>query len=118
MAPLRLKVLFLVHSVGLNTGFQKASTSTKRSLSPPWFYSSFSHCIRTLLTWKAKGADWNQVPLKVGWIWGLTCLAKIPYVNICGTSYILMCVIGSNSKDKSQALKGQGEGYARLGHEK
>lgn len=109
--------LFHIHPVGFNTGLQKVSTSTKRSLSHPQFYSSFSHCVRILLTCKAKRAAW-KLPLEVSEIWGLTCLGKILSVNICGTSLMLMCVIGSDSKDKNQALKEQGEGHERLGHEK
>lgn len=78
--------LFHIHPVGLNTGLQKVSTSTKRSHSHPQLYSSFGHCVRMLLTRKAKRAAWNQLPLGVSEIWGLTCLGKILSVNICGTS--------------------------------
>lgn len=76
---------FYIHPVGFNTGLQKVSTSTKRSLSHPQFYSSFSHCVRIPLTWKAKRAGWSQLPLEVSEIWGLTCLGKNLSVNICGT---------------------------------
>lgn len=78
--------LFHIHLVRLNTGLQKVSTSTKRSLSHPQFYSSFSHYGSVLLTGKAKRTTWNQLPLEVSEIWGLTCLGKILCVNICGTS--------------------------------
>lgn len=62
--------------------------------------------------WKARRAAGIQLPQESREIWGPTHLGKILSVKSEGANP------RSASKDKNPALKEQGEGEARLGHEK